>query len=116
MKIDKPWEFDDQSITIGDKIYNIYAAIQLAESLPVINLTIADMYIGYPSPCYDNFRSFISHIKCVNDADLKYPILLNENNVIMDGKHRLAKAILLGRKTIKAKRFIKDPASCYSWK
>lgn len=114
MKIDKPWNFDDnQTITIQSRQYNVYAAILLAESLPVKSLLIEDLYISYNAPCEDNFRDFIAHIKLVNDADLKYPILLNENGSVLDGKHRLAKAILLGKKTIKARRFIKDPDS--SW-
>ena len=73
------------------------------------------MYIAYPSPCNETLRSFLGHVKLVNDADLSYPILLNEDGGIIDGKHRLAKAILDGHKTIKARRFEKDPAACFTW-
>jgi len=40
---------------------------------------------------------------------------LNENGAIIDGKHRLAKAILEGQKTILAKRFVKEPASIWRY-
>ena len=117
MKIDKPWDFNDaQEITYDGKVYNVHAAVTASLKLPVKKLLIEDLYIGYPSLCYDNFRDFIAHIKLVNDADLQYPILLNENGAIIDGKHRLAKAILLGHKTIKAKRFPKDLQLFWRWK
>jgi len=117
MIIDKAWSFaDDQSITIGERVYNVHASIFMAEKLQVKKLALDDLYIEYPSPCENTFRDFVAHIKLVNDADLSYPILLNENGAIIDGKHRLAKAILEGRKTILAKRFIKDPASCFRYK
>ncbi len=114
MKIEKPWLFnEDQTCTRAGRQYNVHAACLLAQDLPVKKLVIDDMNIHYVSPCHDTFRSFVEHIKLVNDADLSYPIILNQDGAIIDGMHRLAKAILLGKKTIKAKRFIKDPPSCY---
>lgn len=117
MQIDKPWCFsDDQSITLGERVYNVHAAILMAEKIPAKKLALDDFNIEYKAPCADNFRDFVAHIKLVNDADLSYPILLNENGALIDGKHRLAKAILEGKKTISAKRFLKDPPSCWRWK
>jgi len=110
--IDKPWSFnDDQSITIGERVYNVHASILMAEKLQVKKLALDDLYIEYPSPCYNTFRDFVAHIKLVNDADLSYPILLNENGAIIDGKHRyrgkgkLAKriAIVYGKQGLTSK-------------
>lgn len=116
IKIEKPWDFDDdQSITVYDKKYNIHAAVTMARDIEVKELPIVDMYIGYKSPCDASLRSFLEHVKLVQAADLSYPILLNEDGYVIDGRHRLSKAILTGRKTIKSKRFKKDPASCFSW-
>jgi hypothetical protein len=116
IEINKPWGFDDdQSITVFDKKYNIHAAVTLARDVEVKELLIEDMYISYKSPCDGSLRSFMEHVKSVNEADLEYPILLNEDGYIIDGRHRLAKAILTGCKTIKSKRFKKDPSPCYIW-
>ena len=115
MKINKSWESNDnQSISIYGKTYNIHACFVASKDIPAKNLLIDDLFIGYSNPSKETLRSFIEHIKMVNDADLKYPILMNEDGEIIDGKHRLAKAILLGHKTIKAKRFIHDPSGCYT--
>ena len=41
MKIDKPWSFtDDQSITIGERVYNVHASILMAEKLQVKKLAM----------------------------------------------------------------------------
>ena len=116
IEINKVWDFDeDQSITVFDKKYNVHAAVTLARDIEVKELLIEDMYIGYKSPCNESLRSFMEHFKMVDDADLSYPILLNEDGYIIDGRHRLAKAILIECKTIKAKRFKKDPSACFTW-
>jgi len=116
MIVDKPWVFEDeQTITIGERVYNVHAAIFMADKLPTKELELDDIYMQYPAPCRDNFRDFIAHIKLVNDADLSYPIVLNENGALIDGKHRLAKAILEGRKTILAKRFVREPQSIWRY-
>jgi hypothetical protein len=57
-------------------------------------------------------RKMVMHMKAVNDADLSYPIILDEDGEIMDGRHRIMKAILLGHKTIKAVRFEENPSPC----
>lgn len=116
MEINKPWVFGDhQVITILDKKYNVSAAIFEAKKIETKALPVEDIYIGYKSPCSNSLRDFIAHIKLVNDADLSYPIILNEDGACIDGKHRLAKAILTGEKTILAKRFIKDPQQIFEY-
>lgn len=114
MNIDPPWTFDDdQTITIEGKTYNVHAAIFMARDLPVKELPLDDFYICYKAPCHDTLRSFVAHMKLVESADLSFPIILNEDGCLIDGKHRLAKALLHGYVSIKAVRFIKDPPSTY---
>lgn len=115
MKIDRPWQFGEiQAYVVGKRRYDVNSAILLAADLPVKDLVIDDLYLNYSAPCDDNFRSFLEHMKSVNEANLDYPILFNQDGVIIDGRHRLAKAILAGHETIKAKRFITDPPGCYT--
>jgi len=51
-------------------------------------------------------------MKAVNDADLTFPIILDEDGDIMDGRHRVMKAMLLGEESILAVRFDKNPSPC----
>ena len=116
LEIGKAWAFgESQDFVSGNKRYNVNACITIAASLPVRELVIEDMFIDYASPCKDHLRSFIEHMQMVNDADLSYPIIMNENGVIIDGRHRLAKAIIEGHETIKTVRFKSDPESCYTY-
>jgi hypothetical protein len=55
--------------------------------------------------------SFCWHMNRVNDADLKYPVILDDKGFICDGWHRVCKAILNGNKTIKAIRMLDMPRS-----
>jgi hypothetical protein len=43
----------------------------------------------------------VTHMKAVNDADLEKPIILDEDGELMDGRHRMMKAMLTGAETIK---------------
>jgi hypothetical protein len=52
------------------------------------------------------------HMKAVQAADLNFPIILDEDGEIMDGRHRIMKAFLEGKETIKAVRFDTNPDPC----
>ena len=113
--IAKPWEFSDpQTITIRDRKYEVHEAIRRARDLPVKELRIDELYISYCNPAHDTLRDFVAHIKAVLEADLNFPILLNEDGACIDGRHRICKALLEGHETIKAQRFETDPVSCYT--
>ena len=45
----------------------------------------------------------------MEEADLTFPVILSNDGRAMDGMHRVAKAWLLGRKTIRAVKFPRDP-------
>ncbi len=54
-------------------------------------------------------REMVMHMKAVQSADLEKPIILDEDGELMDGRHRLMRAMLEGRPTIKAVRFDENP-------
>ena len=57
-------------------------------------------------------REMVMHMKAVNNADLEKPIILDEDGELMDGRHRLMKAMLEGAPTIKVVRFDENPPPC----
>lgn len=79
------------------------------EKLKPFELKVADIFACYEAPNENTLMSFIEHFKRVNEADLSFPIILSPDNVILDGRHRLAKAIIEEKKYIKAMRFDKMP-------
>ncbi len=59
-----------------------------------------------------NIHSLAFHCKKVNGADLSKPIIISWNGQIADGRHRLIKALMLGKRTIKAVRMTWRPTPC----
>lgn len=110
MKI-KKWDTESQFARLGSHEWAVTRLFQLARDLPVMNVPLEhlNMYFKYPNL---TMRDMVMHIRAVENADLKYPIILDEDGELMDGRHRLMKAILLGKKTIKAVRFMDNPRPC----
>ena len=54
-------------------------------------------------------RAVVAHMRLVNECDLSYPILLSDDWRVMDGMHRVAKALLHGQTHVLAKRFPRTP-------
>jgi hypothetical protein len=58
-------------------------------------------------------RTIAEHARLINDTSLEYPIILNADGRVMDGMHRVCKAWMTGRKSIKAFRFTTSPEPDY---
>ena len=59
-------------------------------------------------------RSMVQHFQLVQETELEYPIILSEEGRVMDGMHRVAKALLLGHTEISAIQFETDPPPDYT--
>jgi hypothetical protein len=55
------------------------------------------------------WRAMIDHMKLIDEADLSFPIILSSDGAVMDGRHRVAKAVREGHKEIAAVQFDYDP-------
>lgn len=111
MKI-KPWiPVNEQVSSIGIYEWSVPKLIQLAKDLPVMEIPLAHINNWHH---FNNvkIRDFVMHMKAVLEADLSFPIIMSEDGEIMDGRHRLMKAMLEGKETIKAVRFEVDPPPC----
>lgn len=54
-------------------------------------------------------RKVVEHVRLIEEVDLKHPIILSEQGHVMDGMHRIAKALLHGETHIWAVQFETDP-------
>lgn len=50
-------------------------------------------------------RQVADHARLMQEADLAFPVILSSDGRVMDGMHRICKALLLGRDRIEAVRF-----------
>ena len=58
-------------------------------------------------------RAVVEHARFIAESDLGFPIILSADGRVMDGMHRVAKALLNGSTTIEAVRFEHDPEPDY---
>lgn len=59
------------------------------------------------------WRSLVAHVQLLDAAELTYPIILAADGAVMDGRHRVAKALREGRSSIDAVQFPEDPPPDY---
>ena len=58
-------------------------------------------------------RAIAEHAKLIQETDLAYPIILSSDGRVMDGMHRVAKALMLGHAMVEAVQFTVDPEPDY---
>ena len=54
-------------------------------------------------------RAVAEHARLIREADLRYPVILCSGRRVMDGMHRVLKALIDGETTIAAVVFEQDP-------
>ncbi len=100
--------------------WDIDKLIEKSKDFPIISIKLSeikelDENFWYQDPdSTPTCRSFVEHMKLVNETSLEYPIILSEENRVMDGMHRVAKALLNEGETIKAVKFKKTPEADYA--
>jgi len=107
--------------TIGAKLYawDIHRLIRLSKPLTPLSVRVDDIpeldenwwyetSADVPTP-----RALAAHMALVQQADLAFPILLCADGRLMDGMHRLVKALLERREHIQAIRFPVTPEPDY---
>jgi hypothetical protein len=58
-------------------------------------------------------RAVVEHARLMLDADSSFPVILGPDGRVMDGMHRIARAMLEGRKEVSAVRFPALPEPDY---
>lgn len=111
VKIEPFCKHDAQMSKLGNHHWSVPRLIELSKDLPVMDIPLLHLNI-YNKYETITLRDMVMHMKAVNESNLDYPIILDEDGEIMDGRHRLMKALLAGAKTIKAVRFEKNPEPC----
>lgn len=97
----------------GWKAKTLIAHAKKEECKP-FKLYLNNLDIGQMPFKVDDLYDFICHVKRLELTDLKYPVILSETGYVLDGWHRIAKAILAGKKYVMAVRFYKNPEYDYT--
>ena len=80
---------------------------KLIDEIPEVE---QDCWFGSgPNPTHPTIRVIAEHARRIRDADLHYPVILNADGQLMDGGHRIAKALSLSHTHITAVQFANTP-------
>lgn len=94
----------------GSNCWAVTNLIELAKGLPVFELPLCCFNVA--SKVWEPIESakgLAEHMKRVLAVDTSMPVILDEDGFIMDGWHRVARALLDGKATIPAVRFEVNP-------
>lgn len=96
----------------GFDVWDVRRLVVLAGELPVVKVPIDDIPELDRDYWYDHgyeptVRSVAEHARLIAQADPDWPIILSYDGRVMDGMHRVARALLDGRTTVPARRFVK---------
>ena len=95
----------------GLRAWDVDRLVALAKNIepqfvPVASIRELDEpYWGEPMTC----RNVAEHARLINEADLAYPVIISSDGRIMDGMHRVLKALIQGESYIRVVRFLTDP-------
>ena len=100
-----------QNCKIGNHIWDCSRLFHLTKDFEVFEIPLKHLFVDYT---YEHLtlRELAGHMEAVNNADLDYPIILDEDGSIMDGRHRVMKCLINNIETIKAVRFSENPSPC----
>jgi hypothetical protein len=103
----------------GLHAWDVDRLIELSSALPVRDVAldsideIDSVYWFDDQIDRPTVRRVVDHVRLIEEVDLSYPIILGVDGRVMDGMHRIAKALLEGRSTISAVQFEVHPDPDY---
>lgn len=100
-------------VALGERVWHIETVWRAALDLPVEEVPIYEIreidedcwFGGRPA----TVRDVVSHARRIVDADLSLPVILASDGQVLDGMHRIAKAVLCGQISVAAQRLATDP-------
>ena len=103
----------------GLQAWDVDRLVALSKDLPRFRIALAAIFEldeaywfsggGREATC----RAVVEHARFIEEADLSFPIILSSDGRVMDGMHRVGKALLQGQVDIEAVRFVRDPEPDY---
>lgn len=93
--------------------WDVDKLVELTAEFPRKQIPLRDIreldeeWFGKDEP--GTWRELLEHVKLMDEADLSFPIILAADGGVMDGRHRIAKALRAGHTHIEAVQFDVDP-------
>lgn len=92
----------------GFDAWDVDRLVNLAADLPVEDIALSAIWEIDTAYWFQEqsepptVQAIVDHVRLMLDADLSWPVILGPDGRVLDGMHRVSKALLEGRSTIKA--------------
>ena len=86
-----------------DRLIELTASLA-EEEVPLTAIWEVDTVYWFDETQQPTVRNVLEHVRLIDEVDLSHPIILGPDGRVMDGMHRVARAILEGKQTISAVR------------
>src|SRR4051794_12215885 len=98
----------------GFDAWDVDRLVRLARALPIERVpldSIAELDEAYWFAAGEEptVRNVVDHARLIGTVDVSFPVILDVDGRVMDGMHRIARALLDGHTTIRAVRFDVQP-------
>ncbi|MFK7984788.1 MAG: hypothetical protein AB8I08_02080 [Sandaracinaceae bacterium] len=100
----------------GDEVHTwaVPALWEASEGLTVFEYDVSrfdalDLDVWFCGVNEPTIRAVLDHHRRIRDADWRFPIILSAKGEVMDGVHRICRALTEHRLTIPAVQFVSDP-------
>ena len=103
----------------GVDAWDVDHLIALTADLPVEPIPLADIAEVESVYWFDDWqrptvRSVVEHCRLIQEVDTSYPIIVGPDGRVMDGMHRIARALLDQHEVIRAVRLRQLPPPDYA--
>jgi hypothetical protein len=103
----------------GLDAWDVARLIELSRGLPTRHVPIESIWELDTNYWFDDreqrptVRRVVEHMRLIDDVDLSHPVILGPDGRVMDGMHRIARAVREGHESILAVQFETLPAPDY---
>jgi hypothetical protein len=103
----------------GLQAWDVDRVVELAKDLPRQRVSLASIreideaYWSNEGTTQLTCRDVVEHARLMQECDFDHPVIISRDGRVMDGMHRICKALLLGHDDIEAVRFLEDPRPDY---
>ncbi len=88
-------------------------ASQPVERLPLDQIAELDTEYWFGHGSAPTVRTIAEHFRLMSEVDLRFPIVIDPAGRVMDGMHRVARALVEGTDSVAAKRLASMPEPDY---
>lgn len=106
---------EGQTYSDGKSVWKTEDLWEAAKGMPVESLPVS-LFVGQlEGTCWTQGDEDVTpnwvlcHTRRILDADMDYPIIVDKGGIILDGVHRLCKAVIEGREFIPVQRLVLLP-------